>query len=189
MSDLYRQRVLILHHHICLILLRNICFGVWSLQVVSVDFVPPNLFDFTKWHLLWNPISKGGECWFCATKYVQFFLSHICFTVWSLQGVSGDFVPPNIFNFAEQHLVWCLISTGSECWFGATKLVLFFWAISALVSDIYREWVLILCHQIYSIFLNNICFGVWSLQAVSVGFVLPNLFHLLTNICFGVWSL
>jgi len=115
-SDLHREWVLILCHLIYLILLSDICFGVWSLQRVSVDFVPPNLFDFAEWHLL-----------------------------------------------------WCLISTGSECWF--------FWATSALVSDLYSLWVLILCYQICLIFLNNICFDVWSLQRVSVDFVPPNLFH------------
>ena len=178
-----------------LILLGDIYFGVWSLQAVSVDFRPQNLFDSAGWHLLWCLISTASECWFCATKSVWFYwatsalvsdlysewvlilchliclilLSDICLGVWSLQEVSVDFMPPNLFVFAEQHLLWCLISTASECWF--------FWVTSALVSDLYSKWVLILCHQIYLILLSDICFGVWFLQRVSVDFVPLNLFN------------
>ena len=208
-----------------LLLLSNICFGVWTLQVVSVDFVPLNLFDFTK-HLLWCLTSTGSECWFVPPKSVWFswatsalvsdlyrqwvlilcyqlcsiFLSNIHFGVQSLQRVSVDFVS-NLLDFSEQHLLWCPISTGSECWFCDTKSVSSCWVTSALVSDLCREWVLILpsnminfakwhllwclistvceswlCHQICLIFLSNICFGVWSLQFVSIDLVPPNLF-------------
>jgi hypothetical protein len=58
---------------ICLILLMDLCFGVRSLQIVSVDFVPRNLFDF----------------------------ADLCFGVRSLQNVSVDFVPRNLFDFAD----------------------------------------------------------------------------------------
>jgi len=143
------------------------------------------------------------------------FLTSLPSGMQSLQFVSVDFVPPNLFNFAEWCPPWCLISIESECWFCATKSVWFFWATSALVSDIYRQWVFIWCHQICLILLSDNCFCVWSLQAVSVDFVSQNLFHfaewhllwsdlyslwvlilchqicliLLSNICFGVWSL
>jgi hypothetical protein len=80
---------------ICLILLRDLCFGVRSLQEVSVDFVPRNLFDF----------------------------ADMCFGVRSLQGVSIDFVLRNLFDFADGPVLRCAISTGSECRFRAPKSV------------------------------------------------------------------
>jgi len=144
-----------------------------SLQFVSVNFVPLNLFDFSEWHFLWCLISTDSECWFFCQKICLVLLSNICFGVWSLQGVSVDFVPPNMFNFADQHLFWHLISTASECWFCASKYVQFCWVTSAFLSDLYRQCVLILCHQICLIFL---CFCVQYLQKVSVDFVLPNMF-------------
>ena len=237
-SDLYRKWVLILCHQICLILLSDICFGAWSLQQVSVDFVPTNLFHFAEQHLLWCLIPTASECWFCATKSVSFcwatsafdiyrqwvlilchqicfiLLSNICFGVWYslwvlilchqlslillsniyvcswyIQEVSVDFVLPNLFDFAEQHLLLCLTSTDSEYWFCATKSVWFCWATSTFMPDLYSEWVLILCHQICFIFLSNICFDVWPLQEVSVDLYHQICLILLSNICFGVWSL
>ena len=165
-SDLSREWVLILCHQICLNLLSTICFGVWPVQEVSIDFVPPNLFDFAEWHLLWCLVSTVCECWFyflqnlscwampalVSDLYRQWvlilchqicliFLSNICFGVWSLQAVSVDFLPPNLFDFPQQHLLWYPISTASEHWFT--------WATSTLVSDFYRQWVLILCHHLF----------------------------------------
>ena len=216
-------------------LLSGIHFGVWSLQTVSVNFVPLNLFDLAEWHLLWCLISTVGECWCCGTKSVWFcwvasalvsdlyrqwvlilyhqicliLLSDICSGVWSLQRVSVDVVAPKLSDFAESHLLWCLISTGSECWFCtnlsdlaewhllwclisigsecwcATKFW-FFWATYDLMSDLYRKSVLILCHQICLIFLSNICFGVWSLQTVSVnhlGYVFLTTFLVSHYVC------
>jgi hypothetical protein len=46
--DLYRKWVSISCDEICLIFLRNLRFGVRSLQYVSVDFVSWNLFDFAE---------------------------------------------------------------------------------------------------------------------------------------------
>jgi hypothetical protein len=55
---------------ICLILLRDLCFGVRSLQIVSVNFVPRNLFDFAEGPVLRCAISTVGECRFRAAKSV-----------------------------------------------------------------------------------------------------------------------
>jgi hypothetical protein len=84
---------------ICLILLRDLRFGVRSLQKVSVDFVPRNLFDFAE-----GPVR-------------------------SLQAVSIDFVPRNLFDFAEGPVVRYVISTGSEC-----PLSFLFWLIFLIIS-------------------------------------------------------
>ena len=51
---------------IYLIVLRDLCFGVGSLQDVSVDFVPRNLFDFAEGPVLRCGISTGRECRFRA---------------------------------------------------------------------------------------------------------------------------
>jgi len=178
--DLYRQWVLILCHQICLIFLSDICFGVSFLQQVSVNFVSPNLSNFS---LLWSPISTESESWFCPTKSIWFCWATSALVSDLYRWWVFDFVSPNLFDFSEQHLLWCLISTGCECWFCATKSVWFFWATSALVSNPFREWALILCYIIHLILLSNICFGVWYLQAVSVDFVPPNLFD------FSEWHL
>ena len=95
-------------------------------------------------------------------------LSDLCFGVSSLQGVSVDFVPWNWFHFAEWPLLWCLISTDCEYWLSAMKLVLFYWVIC---FDLYRKWVLTLCHEIGLLLLSDLCFGVSSLQIVSVDFL------------------
>jgi hypothetical protein len=55
---------------ICLILLRDLWFGVRSLQSVSVDFVPQNLFDFAEGPVLRRAISTESECRFRAVKSV-----------------------------------------------------------------------------------------------------------------------
>jgi hypothetical protein len=52
--------VSILCHEICLILLKDLPFGVRSLQSVSVDFVPQNLFDFAEGPALRCVISTVG---------------------------------------------------------------------------------------------------------------------------------
>ena len=179
------------YHQICLILLSNVHFGVQSLQALSVDFVPPNLFDFSEWCLLCCPISTGSEYWSCTIKSVRFCwatsasLSDL-YSLWAL-----ILCHQICLILLSEHPIWCSISTASECWFCATKSAWFFWATSTLVSDLCSQWVLILCHQIWicSILLSDICFGVWSLQGVSVGFVPPNLFNFLSNACFCVWSL
>jgi len=149
-SDIYSQWVLILCYQICFILLSDIWFAVWSLQAVSVDFVLPNLFDFSEKCLFLCLISTGSGCWFCATK-----------SVW----------------FSEQHLLWCPISTDGECWFCATKSVWFFWVTSAFVSDLYSLWVLILYHWLCLIVLHNVCFCLisigsecWFCSTISVWF-------------------
>jgi len=200
-SDLHREWVLICATKICLIFLSNICFGVWSLQAVSVDFMLSIVFNFSEQHPLWCPILTASECWFCV-KSAWFFwaasalvsnlyrewvlilwhqicfilLSDICFGVWSLQGVSVDLCL-QIWSILLSDIcfgVWSLQFVSLDC---ATKSVWFFWATSALVSDLYSLWVLILCHQICLILLNHISFGVQSLQAVSVDMVPPTLFH------------
>ena len=193
-SNLYREWVLILHHQICSIflsnicfvwslqrvsvdfvpsnlfnLLSNICFGVWSLQFVSVDFMPPHLFDFSELSALISNLYRQWVLILCY-QICLILLSNIPFGVWSLQGVSVDFVPPNLFDFNEWHLIWSLISTGSECWVYTIKSIWSCWVTSALVSDLYSLWVLNLYHQICLIFLSDVCFSVWSLQAVSVDF-------------------
>ena len=47
---------------ICLILLRDLWFGVRSLQFVSVDFVPQNLFDFAEGPVVRCATSTESEC-------------------------------------------------------------------------------------------------------------------------------
>ena len=79
-----------------MILLRDLPFGVRSLQKVSVDLVPRNLFDFAEGPLL------GMR---------------------SLQEVSVNFVPPNLFDFTEGPALRCAIVAGSECRFRALKSV------------------------------------------------------------------
>jgi len=168
LSDPYREWVVILCHQIYSILLSNIWSGVWSLQAVSVGLVLPNWSYFSEQYLLWCLISIGSEYWFCATKYIQFF--------WTTSALVSDL-----------YRRWVLVLCYQICFIC--------WPISALVSGLYREWVLILCQQIYSILLSNICFGVWSLQAVSVHFVPPNLFdfaesHLiLVSNLYSLWVL
>ena len=170
--DLHRQWVLILCHQICLTsALVSDLYRKWVLILchqICLIFLS-NIY-FGVWSL--QRVSVG----FCATKSVWFF-----WMTWSLQAVSVDFVPPNLFDLAEQHLLWCLISTESECWFCTTKSVWSCWVTSALVSDLYRQWVLIL--------LSNICSDAWSLQWVGVDFVPPNLSDLAEWIWFGVQSL
>ena len=146
--DLYREWVSISCREICLILLRN---------------------------LLRCAISTGSECRFRAAKSVWFCWG-TCFGVRSLQEVSVDFVPRNLFDFAEGPVLRCAISTVRECRFRVAKSVWFCWGTCASVCDLYRTWVSILCREICLILLMDLCFGVRFLQIVSVNSVPPNLF-------------
>ena len=67
------------------------------------------------------------------------------------------------------------ISTVCECWFCTIKSVGFCWMMSASVSNLYRQWVLLSYHQICLILLSNIHFSVRPLREVSIDFLPPNL--------------
>ena len=103
MSHLYSWWVLTLCHEIGFILLSDLCFGVSSLQYVSVDFVPWNWFSFAEWPLLWCLISTESECWLCAMNQFIFW-SDIYFGVQTLQLVSVSF------------LCFILLSNLYKCW-------------------------------------------------------------------------
>jgi hypothetical protein len=85
--------------------------------------VPPNLFDFAEGPALRCAISTVCEYRFRATKSVRSSLRDLPFGVRPLQLVSVDFVPPNLFDFAEGPALRCAISTEGECRFRATKSV------------------------------------------------------------------
>ena len=48
-------------HEICLALLKDLAFGVRSLQLVSVDFVARNMFDFAEGPAFRCAMSAGSE--------------------------------------------------------------------------------------------------------------------------------
>ena len=131
------------------------------------------------------------------------------FGVQSLQKVSVDCVPRNLFDFAEGPALPCAISTVGECRFPATKSTWFFWGTCPSVCDLYRKWVsiswheislillrdlpfgarslqvvsVIPCHEIRLILLRDLPSGVWSLQEVSVNWVFPKLPHFSHHVC------
>ena len=87
--------------------------------------------------------------------YCQKFLTKLHFCVWSPQKVGVS----------------------------SRQSVLFCWATSTFVFNLYSWWVLTLCHEIGFILLSDLCFGASSLQKVSVDFVPWNWFS------FAKWPL
>jgi N6-adenosine-specific RNA methylase IME4 len=161
--DLYSLWVSTSCHEICLILaegpalrcaISTVC-ECWCRAMKSVWFcwgTCPSVCDLYSW---WVSILCHKIC--------LILLRNLSFGVRSLQGVSFDFVPWNLFGFAEGPALRCAISTVCECRFRATKSVWFCWGTCASGCDLYSMWVSISCHEICLVLLRDLPFGVRSL--------------------------
>jgi len=95
-----------------------------------------------------------------------------------------------LFDFTNQPVPWCWISTGYSCMclFDTINSVWFHQPTCTLVLDLYRlVYVSILYHQFCLISLTNLCIGVGSLQIVCVHFIPSILFDFTSQPVLWCW--
>ena len=169
MSDLYRKWVLI-----CAT--KSVWFH-WATSTFSSDF-------YREWVLI------------LCHQICFILLSDICFGICYLQAVGFNFVPRNLFDFAEQCPLWCLISTDSEYrlhWLFFKLPVphhIYRWYVECIVIHCLAHhpecfWLILLILLIFSLWVFN-----WKYPMVPSGsFIFTFLYIQNTNVDFCIKAL